>query len=198
MSFTPYTNYKVAFPSLKPGYIIKIQDKYYMVITARHNRPLVTFTSLQTKLELDKDTKDSNNVSCEDLAGELTKERIVNIQYLAIDASTPSIYWGTEPMMSKDVDRAIDTIRVGVSNPIAVDRWSYDPSMHLLITQGATTINYYFEIMEYEVTPYAGTPPMPYLQIMANGQAILVEASETQDTLSLLQKSREKKASRGK
>jgi hypothetical protein len=57
--------------------------------------------------------------------------------------------------------------------------------MRLLVTQSATQ-NYYFEIMEYEVTPYEGVPDRPYLQILANGQAILVDSDATKKTLSML------------
>jgi len=182
--FSPYTVYKVAFPFLRPGYLIKVGDKYYMVITARNNRPIVTLTGAQTKFDLDIGQSSPAGLEC--MAGELKKNRIVHIQYVAIDtANTPTLYWGTEPLLSKDVEVTLSTTMAGLTNPIAVDRWSYDPSMRLLVTQSATQ-NYYFEIMEYEVTPYEGVPDRPYLQIMANGQAILVESPGTEKTLRLL------------
>lgn len=186
-TFSPYTVYRVAYPFLKPGYIVKIGDKYYMVITARNNRKKVYFNTAKTKTELDTNTTDDNSVKLTDMAGELNVNRIVHIQYVGIDASTPTFYWGVEPLLSKDVEETLDTVRAGVSNPISIDRWSYTVEMHLLLTQTATAINYYFEIMEYEVTPYTGVPDRPYLQIMANGQAIMVEAAETEETLARLQ-----------
>jgi hypothetical protein len=188
--FSPYTVYKVAFPFLRPGYLIKVGDKYYMVITARNNRPIVTLTGAQTKFDLDVGQSSPAGLEC--MAGELKKNRIVHIQYVAIDtANTPTLYWGVEPLLSKDVEVTLSTTMAGLTNPIAVDRWSYDPSMRLLITQTATQ-NYYFEIMEYEVTPYEGVPDRPYLQIMANGQAILVESPGTEKTLGLLNAARSK------
>jgi len=188
--FTPYTIYKVAFPFLKPGYIIKISDKYYMVITARNNRPVVTLTGVQTKFDLDVGQSTPAGLEC--MAGELKKNRIVHIQFVGIDTDNkPTLYWGTEPLLSKDVEVTIDTTRAGVTNPIAIDRWSFDPSMRLLITQSADQ-NYYFEMMEYEVTPYEGVPDRPYLQIMANGQAIMVESPSTEKTLSRLTAARSK------
>jgi hypothetical protein len=188
--FEPYVIYKVAFPFLRPGYLIKIMDKYYMVITARNNRPIVTLTGAQTKFDLDVGQSSPAGLEC--MAGELKKNRIVHIQYVAIDqANTPTLYWGTEPLLSKDVEVTLSTANANVVSPIAVDRWSYDPSMRLLVTQSATQ-NYYFEIMEYEVTPYEGVPDRPYLQIMANGQAILVESPGTEKTLSLLNAPRSK------
>jgi len=188
--FTPYEIYKVAFPFLKPGYIIKISDKYYMVITARNNRPIVALTGALTKFDLDVGQSSPAGLEC--MAGELKKNRIVHIQYVAIDtANTPTLYWGTEPLLSKDVEVTLSTTIAGVTNPIAVDRWSFDPSMRLLVTETASQ-NYYFEIMEYEVTPYEGVPDRPYLQIMANGQAIMVESPNTEKTLSRLTAARSK------
>jgi hypothetical protein len=183
-TFSPYSVYRVAFPLLKPGYLIKVADKYYMVITARNNRPIVTLTGVQTKFDLDVGQSSPAGLEC--MAGELKKNRIVHIQYVSIDTgNTPTLYWGVEPLLSKDVEVTLSTVRAGLTNPIAVDRWSYDPSMRLLVTQTATQ-NYYFEMMEYEVTPYEGVPDRPYLQILANGQAILVDSEATRKTLSML------------
>ena len=188
--FSPYAIYKVAFPFLKPGYIIKISDKFYMVITARNNRPKVALTGALTKFDLDIGQSTPAGLEC--MAGELKKNRIVHIQYVAIDTgNTPTLYWGTEPLLSKDVEVTLSTTIAGLTNPIAVDRWSYDPSMRLLVTETASQ-NYYFEMMEYEVTPYEGVPDRPYLQIMANGQAILVDNEGTKETLNLLAAARSK------
>jgi hypothetical protein len=181
--FTPFTVYKVAFPFLKPGYIIKVADKYYMVITARENRVKISISGAQTsKVALYLTTL----APYEQLHGELKKNRIVHIQYLGLDQSaTVNLYWETEPLLSKDYDDTIDLTRAGIANTVGVDRWSYDSSMYLSIKQSGTQ-NYYFEIMEYEVTPYEGEPDRPYLQIMANGQAIMVESPNTEKTLRLL------------
>lgn len=178
--FTPFTNYRVHFPALRPGDKIKIQDKFYMVITVRENRPKFAIASAQQKAEIDI-TNNAIAAGAECMAGLLTKNRVVHIQYVSVDtAIATQFYWGTEPLMSKDVDLAlgVDTTRAGLTNPLIVDRWSYDVSMHLLVTQPSTQ-NYYFEVMEYEVTPFAGTPDRPYLQIMANGQAIMVADDAT-------------------
>lgn len=173
-AFTPYTNYRVSMPWLQPGNIIKIQDKFYMVVTTRHNRKTVALSGATTKTALSVDTL----AAYESLTGNLNKNRIVHLQYVAIDTgNTPEFFWGTQPLQSKDVDDTISTTTAGLTNPLPVDRWSYDNSMRLLVTQSATQ-NYYFEIVEYEIVSYAGTPPRPYTQIMANGQAIVVETEE--------------------
>lgn len=188
--FSPYTTYKVAYPALKPGYIIKIADRFYIVITVRNNRPTIAITGAKaTKYTLDL----SNSSTFEQLHGELKKNRIVHLQYLAIDTgNTPNLYWGTEPLLSKDVDGTISTTVAGLTNPIGIDRWSYDPAMRLAIIQTATQ-NYYFEILEYEVVPYEGTPTKPYLQIFANGQAILIESESVEKSLQLIALKRNKR-----
>ena len=175
MSFSPYINYKVALPDLAPGNLIKIKDTYYMVITVRENRKTVTITGSQTKLPLALD----GAASYENLAGNMNKNRLVHIQYVAIDqANTPELFWGTEPLQSKDVDDTMSTVTAGISNPMQVNRWSYDQAMRMLVSQSATQ-DYYFLIKEYEIIAYAGTPNRPYTQIMANGQAIRVEDAAT-------------------
>ena len=155
-----------------------------MVITARNNRPLIAVSGAVTTYT----TFDVSILAAyEQLHGELKKNRIVHLQYLAIDqAQAINLQWGTEPVFSKDVDATMTTARAGLTNPIAIDRWSYDPAMRLAFKQAGTQ-NYYFEIMEYEVTPYEGEPPAPYLHLMANGQAILVESPRTATAISSMQ-----------
>jgi hypothetical protein len=179
MSFSPYTRYVVGLPVLRPGNILAIGGDFYMIITVRENRKLVALTGLQTKYPLALDS----GPSFESLHGNLKKNRVVNILYVAIDQSnTPELFWGTEPLQSKDVDDTMSTVLDGISNPLMINRWSYDQSMRLLVTESATQ-NYYFEIIEYEIVAYAGTPPRPYWQILQNGQAILVEDAATQAAL---------------
>jgi hypothetical protein len=181
-AFTPYTNYRTAMPWLEPGNIIKIQQSLYMVVTVRHNRKTVALSGAQTKLALAVDS----GTTYESLTGNLQKNRIVHLQYVAIDQeNTPEFFWGTQPLQSKDVDDTMSTTTASLSNPLPVNRWSYDSSMRLLVTQSATQ-NYYFEIVEYEIVAYAGSPPRPYYQIMANGQAILVQTQEQSDAMAAL------------
>ena len=183
--FTPFTSYRVHFQALRPGDKIKIQDKFYMIITAREDRPEFNITGAQTKLDLDVSQNQTTTPGSECMAGLLAKNRIVHIQYVSVDTDVPTqLYWGTEPLMSKDVDLAlgIDNERAGLTNPLIVDRWSYDTAMRLSVSQPSTQ-NYYFEIMEYEVTPFLGIPDRPYLQIMANGQAIMVADEATAKTI---------------
>jgi len=144
-----------------------------MIITVRDNRKLIAVTGAQaTKYPLYQTTA----AAYESLTGNLQKNRIVHLQYVAVDQGsvTSELFWGTEPLQSKDVDDTFTSITANVSNPLAVDRWSYDTSMYLSLEQ-TNTQNYYFQIYEYEVVAYTGEPPRPYWQLMANGQSILVE-----------------------
>lgn len=180
--FTPYSRYQTAYQVLKPGDVIKIQDAYYLVITVRHNRKLVALTGAQTKLALNVSTL----AAYESLHGNLQKNRITHIQYVAItESNTPEFYWGTQPLQSKDVDDTLNVVTAGLDNPIAVDRWSYDISMYLFVSESGSQ-NYYFEVIEYEIVSYAGTPPRPYLQIMANGQAVFVETQTTESVMNAI------------
>jgi hypothetical protein len=50
--------------------------------------------------------------------------------------------------------------------------------MRLLLTQGNVSQVYYFEIVEYEIVAYQGTPPRPYMQLLSNGAGITVTDTE--------------------
>ena len=178
MSFTPYQIWKAAYPELKAGELFKIQNTYYMIVQVRHNRKAVAVTGLQTNyiLALDNNnTAGTSSTFLESMTGNINKNRIVHIEYVGITvADTPEFIWGTQPLQSKDVADTINANLAGATNPIEVDRWSYDQSMRLLVTQGAVSQVYYFDIVEYEVVAYAGTAQEPYWQILSNGAGIYV------------------------
>jgi hypothetical protein len=181
-AFTPYQNWKSAYPTLLPGNIIKIQDKYYMVIQVRHNRKSVSVNGSQTNYILALDNNAASGTTSqflESMTGNLNKNRIVHIQYVALTISdTPEFIWGTQPLQSKDVADTLNLSIAGPTNPIDVNRWSYDASMRLLLTQGNVSQVYYFEIVEYEIVAYQGTPPRPYMQLLSNGAGITVTDTE--------------------
>jgi hypothetical protein len=181
-AFTPYQNWKSAYPTLLPGNIIKIQDKYYMVIQVRHNRKSVSVNGSQTNYILALDNNAASGTTSqflESMTGNINKNRIVHIQYVALTISdTPEFIWGTQPLQSKDVADTLNLSIAGPTNPIDVNRWSYDASMRLLLTQGNVSQVYYFEIVEYEIVAYQGTPPRPYMQLLSNGAGITVTDTE--------------------
>jgi hypothetical protein len=185
--FTPYQIWKSAYPELKAGELFKIQKDYYMVIQVRHNRKQVSVTGAQTNYILALDNSTTSGTSStylESMTGNLNKNRIVHIEYVAISASDPGaptlpyFTWGTQPLSSKDVQDVINTTVAGLGNPVEVDRWSYDQSMRLLVTQGNVSQTYTFDIVEYEIVAYAGTPQRPYWQLLSNGAGVFVATDE--------------------
>ena len=179
MPFTPYQIWKAAYPELKAGELFKIQNIYYMIIQVRHNRKAVTVIGAQTNYILALDNANTgagtSSTFLESLTGNLNKNRIVHLEYAAITvADTPEFIWGTQPLQSKDVADTLSVTLASVTNPIEVDRWSYDQSMRLLVTQGNVSQVYNFDIVEYEIVAYAGTPRQPYWQLLSNGAGIYV------------------------
>ena len=180
--FIPYNIWKAAYPELKAGELLKIQNLYYMIIQVRHNRKAVAVTGIQTNyiLALDNNaTAGTTSTFLESMTGNINKNRIVHIEYVALTvADTPEFIWGTQPLQSKDVADTLNANLAGATNPIEVDRWSYDQSMRLLVTQGNVSQIYYFDIVEYEIVAYAGTPQQPYWQLLSNGAGIYVATNE--------------------
>jgi hypothetical protein len=183
MSFTPYQIWKSAYPELKAGELFKIQNNFYMIIQVRHNRKAVSVNGTQTNyiLALDNaNTAGTTSTYLESMTGNLNKNRIVHLEYVAVsevDPSAPTLpyfTWGTQPLSSKDVQDVINTVTAGLSNPIEVDRWSYDQSMRLLVSQGNVQQTYTFDIVEYEIVAYSGSPQRPYWQLLSNGAGVFV------------------------
>jgi len=181
MSFKPYVIYATRLPILKPGHVMRIGDNYYQVITVRHDRKRFTISGAKTEAYRLYLTTDA---TYENLHGSIERNRIVHLQYLAVETATVTsvLWWGTQPLLSKDVSESITTITAPVDAPLEIDRWSFDPAMHLYLTQSATQV-YDVELIEYEIIPYGGAPTRPYLHIMGNGQAIFVEAQATEQAL---------------
>jgi len=177
-AFAPYQIWKAAYPELKAGELFKIQKEYYMIIQVRHNRKAVAVTGTQTNYILALDntsTAGTSSTFLESMTGNLNKNRIVHIEYVGLTvADTPEFIWGTQPLQSKDVADTLSVTLASVTNPIEVDRWSYDQSMRLLVTQGNVSQVYNFDIVEYEIVAYAGTPRQPYWQLLSNGAGIYV------------------------
>jgi len=169
--FSPYQVYAPRLPQLKPGHFFKVGSKYYQVVAVRRNRQRISISGSQTNYGLTSST----DPSYEALHGKLEKNRIVHIQYLAVENDTVEsiLHWGTPPLFSKDVKIAITNKTAGPSNPIEIDRWSYDETMFIRLDQDGTQV-YIFECVEYEIKPYPAEPRM-YLHLMANGHGIFVE-----------------------
>jgi hypothetical protein len=175
MSFKPFSVYVTRLPVLKAGHIIHtgpdFASGYLQVTTVRNNRKKVSITGAKTTLY---DLVITTDTSFESLHGNLKKNRIVHLQYLGLGTTASTyLWWLTTPLLSKDVDEAITSAIAPIDQPIEIDRWSYDESQYLRIKQSADQ-DYYFVIVEYEVTGYPTKPDKPFLHIFANGQAQFV------------------------
>lgn len=171
MAFVPYTIYSPRLPQLKPGHFLKIGDKFYQIVGVRRNRQRHTIAGAQTDYRLETGT----SAVFETLHGLMSKNRVVHLQYIAVETAvvTSTLYWGTPPLFSKDVGLTITTVQAGLTNPMELDRWSYDSSMHIRLSQSAGQV-YDFEVVEYEVNSYAEEPEK-YLHILPSGYGIFVE-----------------------
>lgn len=187
--FKPYDVYATRLPVLKPGHLLKIGDKFYQVIVVRRNRKKVAVSGAKTSKYIFYTTTGEEFTP---MVGNLNTNRVVHLQYVSIDQDTNTVfYWGAEPLLSKDRAETLQTWGANLLAPLEIDRWSFDEAMNLQITQ-ADSQNYYFEIIEYEVVAYAGTPTRPYLYVMPNGQAIFVSEEATAKSLAELAQSSKK------
>lgn len=181
--FKPYEIYATRLAVLKPGHLVRVGDKLYMVVTVRRNRKKVAVTGAKTEWYK---FYTAGGAEFTPMVGNLSMNRLVHLQYVSIDQDTDTKFqWGTTPLQSKEREEAIQTWGANLLAPLEVDRWSYDEAMHLAIKEAASQ-NYYFEIIEYEIAAYEGQPTMPFLHIMANGQAIIVSQEGTEQTLQRL------------
>jgi len=184
MSFKPYSIYATRLPVLKPGHILKIGDRFYLITTVRRNRKKVSLTGAQTKYRF------YTNTSAEytPMVGNIDRNRVVHLQYVGLgQAVATKFWWLTEPLLSKEREESVDSTTAPLDAPLEIDRWSFREEMHLYVTTAGDQ-DFYFEIIEYEVQPYEGIPERPYLYIMANGQAIFIEAAPQEEAARLLAK----------
>jgi len=177
MAFQPYDVYDARLPKLKPGFFIEIGGKFYQIMVVRNNRQDVDDIAA-AYADPGRVLNVGTAAAYEALHGNLDVGRIVQIQYVSVANDTPEVLlkWGTEPLFSKWVNLYIGNNHADLSHPIQVDRWSYDAEMRLSVIKAIGAQTLWFEIVEYEVVPWEKTPPKKYLKILANGQAVFVEA----------------------
>lgn len=176
MSFHPYTVYATRLPVLKPGHLVKIGDKFYMVTVVRRNRKTVSLTGAKTDYRFKTET----SAEYTPMVGNITMNRVVHLQYVALSTTASTKFkWLTQPLLSKEREESVNSVTAPVDAPLEIDRWSFDEAMHLYVTTDGDQ-TFYFEIIEYEIIEYAGKPTRPYLYITPSGQAIFVESLETE------------------
>ena len=192
MAFQPYSVFDARLPKLKPGFFLEIAGKFYQIMVVRNNRQLVAMRAgtpigAGAHAEPGYVLNSSSNAQYQALHGGLDQERVVQIQYVSLTVAAadgvipPTIpwillRWGTEPLFSKVRPLYIDANAASLTNPLQLDRWSYDKEMRLSIIKAAGNQDMWLEIIEYTVTLWKKTSPKRYLKILANGQAVFVEA----------------------
>jgi len=177
MAFQPYDVYDARLPKLRPGFFFEIAGKFYQIMVVRNNRQDVSDIAA-AYADPGRILNIVVSAAYESLHGNLELGRIVHIQYVSVANDTPEVLlkWGTEPLFSKWVSLYIGNNHADLSHPLQVDRWSHDPEMRLAVIKDAGAQILWFEIVEYEVIVWEKTPPKKYLKILANGQAVFVEA----------------------
>ncbi len=180
MSFTPYNNYQLVLPVLKPGHIIKAGagsaggSGFWRVKRVQRGRIDIQETGSITK----KQWIVKNGDPYRQVSGSLDTQKVVHIQYMAaLDANVnATMYWGKDPLFCFDYDGSTvnPTIAPDVS-PLVLDKWSYDQSMFLAVTISSGTQDFLMETVVYEVEAYKGPAPRRYLEITSDGNATFVE-----------------------
>jgi len=176
--FSPYSVYEARIPKLKPGFFLQIGDKFYQIVLVRNNRQQITLDA-GAVAEPGSLLNDSVTAHPEyaTLHGNLEQGRVVNIQYLALTTTVDILFrWGTEPLLSGWYPLYMDFDSANRLAPLQVDRWSYDREMRLQYVKGVGAQTLWVEVVEYEIQLWTKTPPKRYHKILANGQAVFVEA----------------------
>jgi len=113
----------------------------------------------------------------EALHGNLEVGRVIQIQYFALTTTIDTLLkWGTNPLLSKWRTVYINSNGAGLTNPLQIDRWSYDREMRLAVVKAIGAQILWLEIVEYEVQAWEGNPPKKFLKILENGEAVFIEA----------------------
>ena len=176
MAFVPYSTYDVRLPKLKAGYFLNIGGKFYQIMAVRDNRQPIAIDAEYT-FSAPRILNTTTSNAYDALHGNLEVGRVVQLQYFALTTDVDVLLrWGTEPLLSKWLNIYIDSNGAGVSNPLQIDRWSYDKEMRLEVVKAAGAQTLWLEIVEYEVNAWTATPPKEYLKILDNGHAVFVRA----------------------
>ena len=185
-SFRPYSIYDARLPKLRTGFFMEIAGKFYQVMEVRNNRQVVTpgetedppnNTQAYTTdpgLVLNATT----NAMYEALHGNITVGRVTQIQYVSLTQATPTVLlkWGTEPLLSSIRNLYIGSNHAPLTNPLQVDKWSYDREMRISLLKATGVQLIWLEIIEYIAVLWKKEPPKTYLKILANGHAVFIQA----------------------
>lgn len=178
MAFNPRVIYEPRLPKLRPGFFIQIGAKFYQIQDVRENNQFVDLVlgyADTAPLIINSTT----NAIYQGMTGNVDQSRVIHIQYLALTTAIGVLLrWGTDPLLSKWINIYLTANAAGLTNPLTVDRWSYGIEMRFSASTagvaGAQLL--WFNIVEYTVVAYDGTPPKKFLRILDNGMAVFIEA----------------------
>lgn len=177
-----HEDYRAALPVLKVGHVIKAGggskggSGFWRIEKVMEGRILFNENAVVTK----KKWNAANGDAYKQVSGNLDTERIVHLQYLgALDAADVLLYWMKNPLFSTETDSIVNSTIAPDTNPLRLDKWSYDQSMFMAVT-AAAAVNHQLivETVNYEVAPLKDGAPRKYLEIVSEGNATFVEHPE--------------------
>ncbi|GEM_PF-4224840 len=182
MTLNVYENYRLALPVLKVGHIIKAGSGskggtgFWIIRKVMEGRVLINESSIVTK----KKWVSASGDAYRQVSGNLDTQRIVHLQYLAaLDANDALIYWMKDPLFSPENDSTVNSTIAPDTNPLRLDKWSYDQSMFMAVTIASSADRRLIvETVNYEVQALGGQAPRKYLEITSEGNATFVEMPE--------------------
>ncbi len=177
-----HEDYRVALPVLKVGHVIKAGggskggSGFWKIENVMEGRILINENAIVTK----KKWVATGGDAYKQVSGNLDTGRIVHLQYLgALDANDALLYWMKDPLFSPENDSTVNSTIAPDTNPLRLDKWSYDQSMFMAVT-AAAAVNHQLvvETVNYNVEALPGGVPRRYLEITAGGNATFVEQPE--------------------
>ena len=182
MAFQPTQVFEEALPILKVGHVVRAGagkkggTGFWVIKRVMIGRKRIIDTSVRSRYKWNQ----ASDTSYNDIVGDVDLNRIVHLRYIACEQTVDTImYWGKDPLMSKDVEDVINSYVAPEGSPLKLDKWSYDQSQFLAITKVITEQDFVIEFINYELVPspeYTDLkPPKRYLSVTAEGNATYIE-----------------------
>ena len=174
-----HEDYRLALPVFKVGHVIKAGggskggSGFWVITKVMEGRIKISETGAITK----KKWVASSGDAYKQVSGNIDTQRIVHLQYMGCLQATASLmYWMKDPLFSPETDSSVDSTIAPDTNPVRLDKWSYDQSMFMAVSIAAGTQDFVIETVNYEVEEYKGAAaPSKYLEITSEGNAFFVE-----------------------
>src|SRR3990170_5837727 len=159
MTLQYHEDYRLALPVFKVGHIIKAGggskggSGFWVITKVMEGRIKIAETGAITK----KKWVASSGDAYKQVSGNIDTQRIVHLQYMGCLQTTASLmYWMKDPLFSPETDSSVDSTIAPDTNPVRLDKWSYDQSMFMAVSIAAGTQDFVIETVNYEVEEYKG------------------------------------------